>query len=250
MTADGPQERSGRVQPRWTNDNPKGYFYAEESHPWPDPGPATGDEGRGWRVVFTDVMSLLLAFFVLVFSMQGIEFNQWRIAVDSLTRTLQPWPDGPSLPTARRRVDRSPDVPGADLDYLRAVLTETMGGLPDLAGQEIRRVGRRLIVSLPAPRLFDERGEMTAEGRDRVAAIGSLLRHLDNAVGVIGVIGRDAGGARVRERRWSELLQRADAIAGGLRQGGYRRPLEVLARWTGASGDRVEIAVMSTEASR
>ena len=46
--------------------------------------------GRAWMITFTDLASLLLAFFVLLFSMSSVRMDSWQVAIDSLSRTLNP----------------------------------------------------------------------------------------------------------------------------------------------------------------
>ncbi|MDH5189305.1 MAG: flagellar motor protein MotB, partial [Rhodospirillaceae bacterium] len=43
-----------------------------------------------WMVTFTDLVSLMLTFFVLLFSMSNVKMDEWEAMIDTLTQTLNP----------------------------------------------------------------------------------------------------------------------------------------------------------------
>ena len=45
---------------------------------------------KGWMITFADLLSLMLAFFVLLFAMSKVEVDSWKALVDSLSNRLNP----------------------------------------------------------------------------------------------------------------------------------------------------------------
>lgn len=43
-----------------------------------------------WMVTFTDLVSLMLTFFVLLFSMSSLQMDEWDAMIDTLTQSLNP----------------------------------------------------------------------------------------------------------------------------------------------------------------
>ena len=57
----------------------------------PKPQAASGSsDGWAWMVIFTDLISLMLTFFVLLFSMSNLQLDRWENLIDVLSRTLSP----------------------------------------------------------------------------------------------------------------------------------------------------------------
>ena len=81
--------------------------------------------GRAWLVTFTDLMGLLLAFFILMFSMSQIEQSKWLGLIEGLASDLNTLRKEESVKPA---LDLQPEeqavVPGAALDYLKPIIRE------------------------------------------------------------------------------------------------------------------------------
>ena len=45
---------------------------------------------RAWLITFTDLVSLMLRFFVVLFAMSIVKYDEWKNISDSLSQTLQP----------------------------------------------------------------------------------------------------------------------------------------------------------------
>ena len=50
----------------------------------------TAEINKGWLITFTDLVSLMLAFFVLLFSMSSVNSEDWKTITESLSRSLAP----------------------------------------------------------------------------------------------------------------------------------------------------------------
>jgi chemotaxis protein MotB len=191
--------------------------------------------GQAWLVTFTDLMALMLAFFVLMFSMSQIEDQKWRGLVEALASDLNTLH---KVENPKPAVDFQPEeaavVPGTDLDYLRSIVREQIAAHPLLAQATIQRAAERLVISLPAELLF---GADTAVPAPQAAVLGSalvsVLRNLDNTIEVEAHL-ESAGAAPAQHADWEMALARASAFTGVLIHAGYTG--RIVARATAPSG--------------
>lgn len=204
---------------------------------------------RIWLVTFTDLVSLLLAFFILIFAMTEVRDELWQSTVDSLTRSLDPRAEADRVPTADRTVDREIDEPASDLDYLAAVLAETLSTEPALAGASLIRAPDALVVALPGSRADPGPRDALIADPAMLAALGGVLRNIGNPVIMIART-IDPRAATAAEA-WSDAIAHAEAATAALRRGGYGRPVAAQGRvFADADGPRIEIALLAAEDRR
>ncbi len=194
--------------------------------------------GQAWLVTFTDLMALMLAFFVLLFSMSQIEQHKWQGLVEALASDLNTLR---KVETFEPALDYQPEqeavVPGAELDYLTPVIREQISGHPLLAQATIHRAPGRLVISLPAGRLFGAGAAVpTPQATAFGSALVSVLRNLNNSVEVEARL-EGVGAARARHADWELALARAAAFTGILTRAGYAG--RIVARATAPSGPAI-----------
>lgn len=182
---------------------------------------------RTWMITFSDLISLLLAFFVLLFSMYSVKFDRWQSTVDSLSEALNP-----------RRVDAVAPFPSPlnigkvsrkriiDLDYLATLLQQSLKSDAVLAESHIMRRGDRLIVALPGDLLFDPgRAVLSEQARGALFNLGGILRSLGNRIGVNGHTDPAPLASPEYASNWELSLGRAAAVANALRRSGYEQEI-------------------------
>ena len=185
-----------------------------------------GSANQAWMITFTDLVALMLAFFVLLFAMSQVEQKKWQGLVDSLNADLNALK---SVERVKPALDYHPEdeavVPGADLDYLASVLRQQIAAHALLARGTIRRLPDRLVVSLPADLLFRANATTLAPGaRDAGFALGGVLRNLNNRIEVAARV-RHSDRAHGRRSDWQLALARAALFTGMLTRAGYRGPI-------------------------
>lgn len=197
--------------------------------------PAAGGSGKGgaWMVTLTDLVALLLTFFVMLYSMMTIEQQKWHELRQSFTGATSIVGDSPVMAPQYELDLASVDAErGIDLDYLVALLRDELPDYPALAGAQVRRDSDRVVISLPGALMFEPGvAEPVAAARDAVFAIGGTLRQLDNRIVVAGHA--DPTGGDPALSNWRLSLARAASVARLLRAAGYREP--ILVRGYGAS---------------
>ena len=221
---------------------------------WPqDLDPAEVAASKAWLVTFTDLVSLLLTFFVLLFSMSNVKVSEWENIIDSLSRTLAPTPEKViKARTATFNIGTVFRKRAINLDYLASVIREGITDVEALKGTHVQLMEDRLIVALPGDLLFAPgRADMAESAREAIFIIGGMLRNIGNEIGVNGhtdpaAPAKRAPGEGGYESNWELSTARAAAIANALRQAGY--PDEIIA--FGYAGSRFKQLPKLPDAAR
>lgn len=181
---------------------------------------------RPWLITFADLFCLLLAFFVLLFSMSQLEVGKWKNVSRSLSKPFESrfgW-------SSHRDTHQMPkgglaSNEGLDLGYLGAVLRAQGKNNPLLKQSVIYLVGERLVVSLPGDTLFAP-GSTVLDKRETAALseLGGIFRNVANDVEVVGHTDPTPVTAGFASN-WDLSLARAESVAEGLRRGGYPRDI-------------------------
>ena len=185
-----------------------------------------------WLMTFVDLISLLLAFFVLLFSMANPHLNQFKKAAASISYSLtgdvrviadqlQP-PEESSLAAEYR-------PRGLDLSYLQRLMAAKLAQSTALASSQLYRQGEKLILSMPNKLLFDVGSEQLSQrGRQAVFELSVALNSLDNSIAVLG----HSDPTPIIEsptyaNNWDLSLARALSVAAALCSAGFNKPLTV-----------------------
>jgi chemotaxis protein MotB len=176
-----------------------------------------------WLITFADISALLLAFFVMIFSMSTLELDKWEAVVSRLTKgdpdaiQLRPAPvSANSMPT----VDVPPALP---LGYLARVLNEKLSDAA-LAGRvQIHQLDRMIVVSLPTQVLFlPGKAELTPVARNAIFQVSSALSQIGNQVDIQGHTAPPVDDTGAADWKWRLSLARAAAVGDELKRIGYR----------------------------
>ncbi len=203
---------------------------------WPAP-PQPGKEKPIWMVSLIDTFSLLLCFFILIFSMGTPDSQRFRDVAHSLSK---------QLPTAGTRPLAPPPPPGMvaptlsadfalNLDYLTSLVEGRVERLPALTGLGLTRRPDRLSLVPPSDVGFAGAAPVPA-AQPMLAAIGELLANVPNRLQVRSAVGPGVS--------WELALERATAIVRALRQGGYPYDPIIIA---GIGGEPVELSLLPTK---
>jgi chemotaxis protein MotB len=217
---------------------------------------------RVWLITFTDLVALMLTFFVMLFAMSSVKVSDWQNIIDSLSQTLRPSEEKPvPATTSKFNIGTIFRKRAINLDYLSSVLNETVKGQPLISVGHILRLEDRLIISLPGDLLFEEGGAtMTDSGRRSLFVLGGVLQNIGNQVGVNGHSGPDSPPGGGYSSNWELSTARAAAVANTLKQSGYTddiiaygyadsRSTQIADRPEGANGAlarRIDIVIRPT----
>lgn len=204
---------------------------------WPAP-PQPGKEKPIWVVSLIDTFSLLLCFFILIFSMGTAETQRFRDIAQSLARhlpNLGTKPLAPPAPPGTQAPTMSFDF-ALNLDYLTSLVEGRIERMPALAGLDLRRRTDRLVLMPPTDIAFagDSAG-LQPGAQPMLATIGELLAHVPNRLEIRAAVG---GGIS-----WERALERAASVGRALRQGGYPSEPVITA---GTGGEVIELSILPT----
>lgn len=186
--------------------------------------------GPVWLVTFVDLISLLLAFFVLIYSMSSPNAPEWQAftAAMSKAEVEKPAETTQAPPTA---VSAEADRPGrgVDLRYLRRILESGMVRETTLALAVLREDAGKLIMSLPGDLFFGAGSASVLEsGEAALFALAETLSNLDNRIDLVGHTDpQPMRGGGAFASNWGLSLARAAAVADSLASAGYRKPMTV-----------------------
>jgi chemotaxis protein MotB len=192
-----------------------------------------------WLITFADLAAVMVAFFVLLFSMAEVDSDKWEGATTSFDRQFRV-SDSPVTPrpveaaNITQRVEES----ALDLRYLERLIGEQL--MEQEALQDVRMAVSpdRIALDLPGELIFaNGRVGVSVSGRQSLFVLGGLFAGIENQVAVVGhaVPEEIDGGQSAID--WELSLVRAVRIAKALSSSGYDRPIEMQGRSGSRFGD-------------
>ena len=189
------------------------------------PAPHAAAAKSIWLISFTDLMCLMLAFFVLAFSMSEPVRERWRALASSFTARQIEGRSG-AVFNISMLSPRSP----INLDYLGTLLGGQFSRDPDLKAVEAVRQDDRVVIGLPDALLFEPgQAAFSERGGRALFLLGGVLGRISNRIEVLGLAEVEAVPAEGERDPWELSLSRAVAVGAALHQAGYQRHLAVRA---------------------
>ncbi|MCB9964336.1 MAG: OmpA family protein [Rhodospirillales bacterium] len=186
-----------------------------------------------WLISFTDIMALMLTFFVLLYAMSTPEEKSWSEIMAALQREFHVYNGprheaGPQDVVNLDRVNFSRALPLAYIRSLLASLGEEEGAEAESDLFSVQATPQSLVISLSAESLFESgRVDMTEGGVRQLYKLASVLARIRNRIEVVGH--SDPAPITNPESQfrsnWDLSLERAATVAAVLRQTGYLRPV-------------------------
>lgn len=181
-----------------------------------------------WLVTFADVIALLLAFFVMMFSMSNIKTETWDVIVSQISSSETPTKKIEQRPQATKNVATVKLTKALPLDYLANVLEKHLSEDDLLNESYVHRLDGLVVVSLPSDSMF-EAGDvsLTAGAREALFRMGGVISSIGNRIDVRGHTQPMARSENANTSKWSISLARAAAVANELRETGYGRQIPI-----------------------
>ncbi len=190
-----------------------------------------------WILSFTDVMALMLTFFVMMFAMSHPKEEAWEDFADTIKTNFSKF-DGPSAfrgPEEDIQIDQINFNQALDLSYLKAIMGVLLKEEPSLSRVQMIEQPGALILSLPDDILFEPGQADVRAGSDKAlyALAGSLSR-IQNRIEVVGHADPRPVTGGAFSSNWDLSLARAAHVAAVLENVGYDSPITI----RGASSGR------------
>ncbi len=149
----------------------------------------SGDKKAGWFITYTDLCTLLLTFFVLIFSMSVIDPDRRKEALNSLIGAFKFLPEGRSL-SGKEKPDviPKPSIPMTQPSSLTEGTLKQLstGGLfgPEA---DILREEDRIMIRFTDRLIFEERSSvLLPEGEKYLTALGTYLKNDNQEIEIRG----------------------------------------------------------------
>lgn len=184
-----------------------------------------------WLITFTDVMALMLTFFVLLYAMSVPSEDKWEVLSSSLSVKDEKF-DAKAFNAGSQDVisiEKVSTKKALDLDYIEGLIKNQLEST-DFDKINVQHNENRLIVSLPSELLFESgRAEISTEGKQLIFSLSGILTRIKNRIEILGHADpRPITGANAQyETNWELSLARAVAVKNILVDVGYTRPVSM-----------------------
>ncbi len=185
-----------------------------------------------WLITFTDVMALMLTFFVLLYSMSSPQEEKWEEMSKGLTKKLNVF-NAADYKSGKQDVislDKIDTMNALNVGYIK-VLISRLFVHKDIGEILLIENGKRLVVSLPSDLLFESgQVEIGDAGKRTLFDLGGILARVKNRMEVVGhsdprpITNPDAA---IYKTNWQLSLARAAEVARVLKDVGYQRDIIV-----------------------
>jgi chemotaxis protein MotB len=168
----------------------------------------------GWMVTFADLLSLLLAFFVLVFATTTVDQKDWQRVVQPISVYLT----GRTVAAPDVAIPVPASLSRFDLTYISALVEQLVTETPSLAGSVVSRQEHALVLTLPPG--------AAQPGGAALAGLARLFSGLDNRIEITAHGGTDPSPHAAAIADWRHALQQALAVTAELARLGDDHPID------------------------
>lgn len=194
----------------------------------------------GWLIGFTDLTTLLLAFFILLFAtatprqkpfIEASQSMRTRFGGDAHVTQMKGQPGEEEAEKTWLSVDQDP---GLDLTYLYSIVKKQIEKDSQLTGVILWKGDDNVVISFPADLTFTPGDDKLSSQGERIAnALAPFLAKLSNSVEAIGYTDPTLVNTDGRfGSNWHLSLARAYAVAHALNDAGYRQNIAIRGRGT------------------
>lgn len=183
-----------------------------------------------WLLTFADLLSLVLTFFVLVFSMNTVTFESWKAVVHTMSEEFNPLrPAVDPVPHDAPASLMTKRVAGLNLSYLETLLSRQLKRMPLFQDAEVYRRADTVVISLPGTLMFERKQAVLAPDAARaMRQLAGALVQIRNRMQVAAHTDAAPVSTGLYRSNWELSMTRARVVAGALADSGYLQPITVL----------------------
>lgn len=191
-----------------------------------------------WLVTFTDLIMLLLAFFILMYAVSKPREQPWHAASQSIRmrfggeESMTVVTGNPGHAEADKTWLATDNDPGLDTHYLYSLLQKKLAADPQLKDVMISETASAVMIALPVSTTFKLADDGLSErGRSILARLVPILAPLPNMIEVVGHTDENSlSDDRRFGSNWHLSLARAYSVANAMADLGYSQALAVTGR--------------------
>jgi len=190
-----------------------------------------GNEGpsESWLIIFSDLLALLLTFFVLLFSMSSVQISKWEAVVESLSENLNPnRAQIQDVDWENIEAAMVPQKEALSLQYLKKIFDDKFQYEPILRRSSVSLLDDRLVITLPADLIFKSgQSDFSRDAYETMLELGAALQSIENKITVVGHTDREPTSGRYYPSNWELSLVRAISVGQLIEQAGYTQDIEI-----------------------
>jgi len=193
-----------------------------------------------WLLSFTDIIALMLVFFVMLFAMSQPDEDVWVSMVQGMSQGTKENSAAQGEESTGLYgtvdMDRIRRQPALSTNYLFAVLKRLQENSPVLSGASFESFERETHLSLSYDSLFDTDDplELSTTGREIMALLTGTLGHLQNRMDI--VLFGDAGKLETK-------LRQSGVLASRFTEKGYKGQIKLISH--AAEQPRLRLVIYS-----
>ena len=182
-----------------------------------------GETSVGWILIFTDMVALLLSFFVMLFSMSAVPVNEWETTIDILEEALNLTTEEEKDPTEDYNISSVLlERARTNVNYLLPIIEPKIKQDEIIKDSPIILLDDRIVISLSGELLFASgKAELNEKARKALFNLGGVLRNIRNTIGVYGYSEDEKFDRDKYSSDWELSLARAVSVANELKRAGY-----------------------------
>jgi len=193
-----------------------------------------------WLVSFTDVMALMLTFFVLLFAMSNPDEEQFEQFKENMQKNFGKFQGEQANQGTQEAINiaRIDFNEALNLQYLEVLISNLIEKNPELKAVRIMQNAGRLILSFPQEMLFESGGAtLKPQASQTLYALVNTLRRIRNSVEVVGHTDPRPIRSEEFQSNWELSLARASNVSGLLKDVGYDKNILVKGYASGRYND-------------
>lgn len=202
-----------------------------------------GSSTSMWLISFTDVMALMLTFFVLLFAMSNPDQEKFEQFKENIQKNFNKF-DGENLNRGSEdsiNIARVNFNKALDIQYLEVLIKNLVSQNPELGQITVMQNAGLLILSMPQEMLFESGGAtIKAEATRTLNALVNSLRRIRNSIEVVGHTDPRPVTSGAFASNWELSLTRAANVAALLKNLGYDEEIRIKGYSSGRFNDLSE----------
>jgi flagellar motor protein MotB len=197
-----------------------------------------------WLVSFTDVVALMLTFFVLLYSMSSPDQERWQQKIGQAPPTMNPY-DGQKMEQGVHdtiNINRIDYQAADNLDYVEALIKEKIGQINPNSGVSLGRSDSHVEFVISIKKAFSGNGRPTTQLINTLNRIAPVLNNMNNQITIKAVYNTSRAG---------QSFNTLQVIGRIFKSSGYKKPLSISMNGLGKITDRDTIKlVLETNTGR
>ena len=183
------------------------------------------DSGAGnstWLVSFTDVVALMLTFFVLLYAMSDPVQGKWDKKLAVMEHSVADYSGAAKNAGVNEgvNINQIDYKAGENIDYIEAILGELLNKSNAGGAVSLTRIHDDLMLSIERD-FFNEKGKLKRRSSLIIKNLSSVLNSLDNQIVMTSNATKKGNAFRFR---------RAQIIGAAFKKSGYKKPIKISLR--------------------